>query len=60
MASPIVIDNGGGVIKAGFAGADLPECVFQTHVGRAKYDRVMAASVDDEIFIGKSAEEMRF
>jgi len=59
MASPIVIDNGSGVMKAGFAGADLPESVFQTYVGRAKYDRVMAAAADDEIYIGKRAEEMR-
>jgi centractin len=59
FASPIVVDNGSGVIKAGFAGADLPESVFQTYVGRAKYDRVMAAAADDEIFIGKRAEEMR-
>jgi hypothetical protein len=39
LASPIVMDNGSGMIKAGFAGADLPESVFQTYVGRAKYDR---------------------
>ena len=48
-ASPIVIDNGSGVIKAGFAGTDLPETVFQTYCGRSKYDRVMAAAAEDEV-----------
>ena len=38
---------------------DLPETVIQTYVGRAKYDRVMAAAADDAFFIGKRAEEMR-
>ena len=59
LASPVVVDNGSGVVKAGFAGADLPESVFQTYVGRTKYDRVMAAAADDQFFIGKRAEEMR-
>jgi centractin len=25
---PVVIDNGSGIIKAGFAGAEEPSCVF--------------------------------
>lgn len=35
-ARPIVIDNGTGRIKAGFAGDDAPSCVFQSVVGRRK------------------------
>ena len=38
---PIVIDNGSGIIKAGFAGADKPRSVFQSVVGRTKHVRVM-------------------
>ena len=32
----VVIDNGSGVIKAGFSGDDAPRTVFQNVVGRAK------------------------
>ena len=39
---PIVIDNGSGVLKAGFAGDDRPKSVYNTIVGRAKHKRVMA------------------
>jgi centractin len=38
---PIVIDNGSGVLKAGFAGADKPRTVFQSVIGRTKHVRVM-------------------
>lgn len=38
---PIVIDNGSGVIKAGFAGADKPRVVFRSYVGRTKHVRIM-------------------
>jgi centractin len=38
----IVIDNGGGLIKAGFAGEDKPKAIFGCYVGRPKHHRVMA------------------
>lgn len=38
---PVVIDNGSGIIKAGFAGADKPRVVFRSIVGRTKHVRVM-------------------
>jgi len=34
----LVIDNGTGRVKAGFAGDDYPRCVFQSVVGRPKVD----------------------
>ena len=34
---PIVIDNGSGVLKAGFAGAAHPQTNFATAVGRPKH-----------------------
>ena len=34
---PIVIDNGSGVLKAGFAGAAHPQTSFATAVGRPKH-----------------------
>lgn len=38
---PVVIDNGSGILKAGFAGADKPRVVFRSLVGRAKHVRIM-------------------
>jgi len=58
---PIVIDNGTGVLKAGFAGADKPRVVFRSCVGRIKHTRVMNGGALDgnDIFIGPKAEEHR-
>lgn len=33
---PIVIDNGSGFMKAGFAGDDAPKCIFPTIIGVPK------------------------
>ncbi|KAJ1432237.1 actin-related protein 87C [Ochromonadaceae sp. CCMP2298] len=58
---PIVIDNGTGVLKAGFAGADKPRIVFRSCVGRTKHSRVMpgGALEGTDIFIGSKVEEHR-
>ena len=34
----VVIDNGSGMCKAGFAGDDAPRAVFPALTGRARYD----------------------
>ena len=34
---PLVIDNGSGVMKAGYAGEEKPGVVFPSYVGRPKY-----------------------
>ncbi|KAG0363474.1 actin-related protein [Gamsiella multidivaricata] len=56
---PVVIDNGSGVIKAGFAGDDQPKCFFPSFVGRPKHLRIMAGAVEGDVFIGKKAQELR-
>ncbi|KAJ1976134.1 centractin- actin- protein of the dynactin complex [Dimargaris cristalligena] len=56
---PVVIDNGSGVIKAGFAGEDKPNCFFPSYVGRPKHTRVLAGAVEGDHFIGRKAEELR-
>ncbi|KDN36134.1 putative centractin [Tilletiaria anomala UBC 951] len=56
---PVVIDNGSGTIKAGFAGQDQPTCFFPSFVGRPKHPRVMAGAVEGDIFIGRKAQELR-
>ena len=37
----IIIDNGSGMIKAGFAGEDAPRAEFPSIVGRPKYGSAM-------------------
>ncbi|KAJ1723736.1 centractin- actin- protein of the dynactin complex [Coemansia erecta] len=56
---PVVIDNGSGVIKAGFAGDDQPKSFFSSSVGRPKHLRMMAGAVEGDYFIGRQAEELR-
>ena len=36
--SAVVIDNGSGMCKAGFAGDDAPRAVFPALVGRPRYE----------------------
>jgi centractin len=57
----VVIDNGSGILKAGFAGADKPRVVFRSHVGRTKHSRIMpgGALEGGEIFVGAKADEHR-
>ena len=35
---PVVIDNGSGVIKAGFAGDQIPKCHFPNYIGRSVFN----------------------
>jgi len=56
---PVVIDNGSGIIKAGFAGDQMPKCRFPNYVGRPKHVRVMAGALDGDVFVGPKAEEYR-
>ena len=57
--APIVIDNGSGEIKAGFAGADVPAAKFPSYVGRPKHTRVLAGALEGDFFIGSRAQENR-
>lgn len=65
---PIVLDNGSGNIKAGFAGEEKPKIYQPLIVGRPKYQKIMAvASADDSIsnynnkeaYVGSSARQNR-
>ncbi|KAK6457970.1 centractin actin-related protein of the dynactin complex [Scheffersomyces xylosifermentans] len=42
---PVVIDNGSGNLKAGFAGEDKPKAYGSAIVGRPKYQKIMAGSL---------------
>lgn len=61
---PVVIDNGSGNLKAGFAGEDKPKVYGTAIIGRPKYQKIMAggAITDDngsDTFIGDSAQKNR-
>ena len=57
---PVVIDNGTGILKAGFAGSDRPKSVFPSFVGRPKHVRIMVQSrVEGDMFLGNDAEAHR-
>ncbi|TKA76937.1 Actin-like protein [Friedmanniomyces simplex] len=57
--TPIVIDNGSGTIRAGYAGEDVPKCIFPSYVGRPKHTRVLAGGLEGDVFIGNRAQEHR-
>jgi centractin len=57
--APIVLDNGSGTIRAGFAGEDIPKCTFPSFVGRPKHLRVLAGALEGDVFIGDRAQELR-
>lgn len=56
---PVVIDNGSGLMKAGFAAAEMPKLIFPTYVGRPKHLKVMAGAAAGDIFVGEKAKELR-
>lgn len=57
--SSLVIDNGSGMCKAGFAGDDAPRAVFPSIVGRPKTKTIILGSGEKEIYIGDEAQLRR-
>ncbi|WAQ97370.1 ACT1-like protein [Mya arenaria] len=57
--SAIVIDNGSGMCKVGFAGDDAPLSVFPSIVGRPKHQDVMPGVVHRDTYVGDAAQAMR-
>ncbi|XP_041660757.1 uncharacterized protein LOC121521087 [Cheilinus undulatus] len=57
--TPIVLDTGSGLMKAGFADQDLPNVVFPTIIGRPKYEEIMNGNLERETYIGHEAQHMR-
>jgi len=54
--APVVLDNGSGTIRAGFAGEDVPKAIFPAFVGRPKHVRAMAGALEGDFFIGNKAQ----
>lgn len=55
----LVIDNGSGMCKAGFAGDDAPRAVFPSIVGRPRMQGVMVGMGQKETYIGDEAQAKR-
>ncbi|CAB1340452.1 unnamed protein product [Coregonus sp. 'balchen'] len=57
--TPIVLDTGSGLMKAGFADQDLPNTIFPNIIGLPKYEEIMNGNFEWETFIGHEAQHMR-
>jgi len=55
----LVVDNGSGVCKAGFAGDDAPRSVFPSIVGRPKVQGIMVGMDHKDSYIGDEAQGKR-
>jgi actin-related protein len=55
----VVIDNGSGMCKSGFAGDDAPRAVFSTIVGRPKMPGIMVGLDQKEVYVGEEAQQKR-
>jgi len=55
----LVVDNGSGMCKAGFAGDDAPRAVFPSIVGRPKMPGIMVGMDQKDIYVGDEAQSKR-
>ncbi|KAF7967356.1 hypothetical protein HWV62_34633 [Athelia sp. TMB] len=55
----LVIDNGSGMCKAGFAGDDAPRAVFPSIVGRPRHTGVMVGMNNKDSYVGDEAQAKR-
>lgn len=55
----VVIDNGSGMCKAGFAGDDSPRSVFPSIYGKPRHQGVMVGMGQKDAYVGDEAQQKR-
>ena len=58
LKTPIILDNGSGYCKCGFANQTIPSVEFPAYVGRPKYNQTMSREFKDA-YVGMEAQSMR-
>ena len=55
----LVVDNGSGLVKAGFAGNDAPHAVFPSIVGSPRHASIMLCPAKNGYYVGDEAQTKR-
>jgi len=55
----VVLDNGSGMMKAGFSGDDAPRAVFPSICGRPKHKSAMIGMGNKDLYVGDEAQAKR-
>jgi len=58
-STAIIIDNGSGMIKAGFGEEEAPRAVFTNVIGHPKVPGIMVGLDQKEVYVGDEAQQRR-